>query len=420
MLNNFQLKSFNHVAETLLGVFIFSFCISMKLSTLILIILGLLVIYGIVLKKITFKFNIINLLFVLLYIIYAVGVFFTRNSSLALFYLENKLPFLILPFIFSFLDSNKLNINRLNNFLIFGVITLAIMGLANGIHCKLYNLNEYCFSTTSFSFIHHPTYYLVFNCISFSYLVLSYFKYNTIPFYKVVLYLLASFIIHVLSLSLAGILFFALMIFIFSIYFFYIKFNKIIFFFSLISLFILSILASTKVRVLRNELNGAAKYISIYSSSPSDFVKKSPYPMEGNNARLVMWTVAYKACEDHPFGVGTGNVDEILKEKLIAYNQPELAKLNYNPHNQFLQTCLEVGVLGLILLLTIILYSVYIGIKNNNYILIILSLSLLFNGLFESMLQRQSGIVFYTLCFCLFSLIKPNYSKNNDKNLILC
>ena len=408
-----KLRFDNHdkLIETLLGVFILVFCLSLKLSNIILIVLGLVVIYGVFKYRSSFKFNSINFSFLLLYLSYAVGVIFTKNESLAFFYLENKLPFVVFPFVFSFIDSSKLNFTRLNNFLITGVLALALMGFINGIHCKLYNLNEYCFSTTSFSFVHHPTYYLVFNCISFCFLVIQFFKQKT-TLTKVILYLLASFVIHILSLSLAGILFFAFAIFIFSIYFFYTKFSRTLFLISLFSLFLLSIITATKVRVLKNELNGAAKYVSSYSNSPSDFVKNSSYPMEGNNARLVMWTVAFQSCVEHPFGVGTGNVDETLQHKLIEFGQPELAKLNYNPHNQFLQTFLEIGFLGLFILIFIIIYSIYLGIKHKEYLLVIISLSLLFNGLFESMLQRQSGIVFYTLFFCLLSSNYPRRSIN--------
>lgn len=408
-----KLRFDNHdkLIETLLGVFILVFCLSLKLSNIILIFLGLVVIYGVFKYRSSFKFNSINFSFLLLYLSYAVGVIFTKNESLAFFYLENKLPFVVFPFVFSFIDSSKLNFTRLNNFLITGVLALALMGFINGIHCKLYNLNEYCFSTTSFSFVHHPTYYLVFNCISFCFLVIQFFKQKT-TLTKVILYLLASFVIHILSLSLAGILFFAFAIFIFSIYFFYTKFSRTLFLISLFSLFLLSIITATKVRVLKNELNGAAKYVSSYSNSPSDFVKNSSYPMEGNNARLVMWTVAFQSCVEHPFGVGTGNVDETLQHKLIEFGQPELAKLNYNPHNQFLQTFLEIGFLGLFILIFIIIYSIYLGIKHKEYLLVIISLSLLFNGLFESMLQRQSGIVFYTLFFCLLSSNYPRRSIN--------
>ena len=408
-----KLRFDNHdkLIETLLGVFILVFCLSLKLSNIILIVLGLVVIYGVFKYRSSFKFNSINFSFLLLYLSYAVGVIFTKNESLAFFYLENKLPFVVFPFVFSFIDSSKLNFTRLNNFLITGVLALALMGFINGIHCKLYNLNEYCFSTTSFSFVHHPTYYLVFNCISFCFLVIQFFKQKT-TLTKVILYLLASFVIHILSLSLAGILFFAFAIFIFSIYFFYTKFSRTLFLISLFSLFLLSIITATKVRVLKNELNGAVKYVSSYSNSPSDFVKNSSYPMEGNNARLVMWTVAFQSCVEHPFGVGTGNVDETLQHKLIEFGQPELAKLNYNPHNQFLQTFLEIGFLGLFILIFIIIYSIYLGIKHKEYLLVIISLSLLFNGLFESMLQRQSGIVFYTLFFCLLSSNYPRRSIN--------
>ena len=409
--NIFKSINYNQLIEILLGFYIFTFCVSTKLSNFILILLLIFVIYGILINKIKFSFKLVNLLFVFFYLLYAIGVFYTKNKSLSFFYLENKFSFIFFPFIFSFLRDFHLNINRLNNILIIGVLTLAIMGIVNGFHCSIYNLSKHCFFTTSFSFIHHPSYFLVFNCVSFCFLALQYFQSKIISFYKVISYLVVSFGIHILSLSLAGILFFAFVVTFFSIYFFYSKFNRPIFYISIVLMVLLSIFTATKVRILNNELRGASKYILVYTHSPTDFVASRKSDMSGSEVRLVMWTVTFLEIKEHPWGVGTGNVDFYLRKRLRLLNQPDLAKYNYNPHNQFLQTTLEIGVVGLFLLLGLIIHISYLAWKQKNWILLILATNLFFNSLFESMLQRQSGIVFYCFWIVLLLSFIPSTKK---------
>jgi O-antigen ligase len=81
----------------------------------------------------------------------------------------------------------------------------------------------------------------------------------------------------------------------------------------------------------------------------------------------------------------------------------QFAKKQYNPHNQFLQITLEIGILGILLFFSLFVIGFKIAYKHGNWILAIVLFNLFFNSIFESMLQRQSGIVFYTLLICLIS-----------------
>ena len=125
--------------------------------------------------------------------------------------------------------------------------------------------------------------------------------------------------------------------------------------------------------------------------------------MQGNEARLVIWTVAFDIFMDHPMGVGLGNLEEMMHQRLIYLGLNEQADLNYNPHNQFLQIAAELGVIGLGLFLLIVAYGFYWSITTKNWLLLLVISNLFINCLFESMLQRQSGIVFYCFWICLLS-----------------
>ena len=374
------------------------------------------------LRKGEFSFAFIwtNLLFVLLYMLYMIYVMNTRHWDLAKFTLESKLSFIIFPLIFSFIPRNKIEYNFTLLSFIFSSLFLVVQGGLSSFYC--YQSTHYagCFWTTSFSSLHHPTYAATYFTISIV-LVWYYYLKNKNKYlliFSVVITLI--FILAIgLCLSFAALLY--LLIIIGSLIFYLIHnyFGKRV---SFISLILLPLLLYCIVRYephLRGEYLNAKNYAVEYIENPSLFVKNKKYPMSGSESRLVMWTASFNAICKYPFGVGTGNVDEVLHNYLIKMDQSELAKKNYNPHNQYFQLFLELGILGLIFFISIIIATLKLGFKHNNCLLIIVSGSLLFNSLFESMLQRRSGIVFYTYVICLLvAYIQKNKFETAKSNRV--
>ena len=154
---------------------------------------------------------------------------------------------------------------------------------------------------------------------------------------------------------------------------------------------------------LKTNINNTVDLVASYAASPQKFIQSRPFPMQGNEARLVIWTVAFDIFMDYPMGVGLGNLEAMMHQRLVHFGLKKQADLNYNPHNQFLQIAAELGVIGLGLFLLIVAYGFYWSITTKNYLLLLVIASLFINCLFESMLQRQSGIVFYCFWICLLS-----------------
>jgi O-antigen ligase len=98
-----------------------------------------------------------------------------------------------------------------------------------------------------------------------------------------------------------------------------------------------------------------------------------------------------------------------------------MADKNYDPHNQYFSTTLELGMQGLLILLIALLIPLIVGLKRRSALLVLLSVNLLFNSAFESMLQRQSGIVFYMFWYCLLFIITygETLKTNKDESLTL-
>jgi O-antigen ligase len=95
----------------------------------------------------------------------------------------------------------------------------------------------------------------------------------------------------------------------------------------------------------------------------------------------------------------------MMHQRLVELGLNQQAALNYNPHNQYLQIAAELGIIGLLLFLGILLYGVVWAISSKNWLLTLVMLSLMFNCFFESMLQRQSGIVFYCFWICILTSV---------------
>lgn len=106
-----------------------------------------------------------------------------------------------------------------------------------------------------------------------------------------------------------------------------------------------------------------------------------------------------------------------VRENLATYINIRVSiNGEYNAHNQFSDTIIAVGVMGLILLITFFIYPIFLWIKNKNFDIVFFSLLLIvaFNSLFESVLERQMGIMFFV--FFYFLLFHGNFCQQTTDN----
>jgi O-antigen ligase len=183
--------------------------------------------------------------------------------------------------------------------------------------------------------------------------------------------------------------------------------------FMLVALSLLVVLIF-KAPFIRDDINETARTTERYFKSPDKFIQQLSESPSSSETRLVMWSISCEEIAKHPFGVGTGNVDIYLGKNIRSKGNPTFADKEYNPHNQFLQTQLEIGIVGLFVLFGLTFGGIIYAIKRRIFILIVLFASLTINCLFESMLQLQAGIIFYLLFFMLVIIGE----KSNNKNLL--
>lgn len=106
-----------------------------------------------------------------------------------------------------------------------------------------------------------------------------------------------------------------------------------------------------------------------------------------------------------------------VRENLATYININVAiKSDCNAHNQFSDTIIAVGIIGLLLLLGFFFMPIYLWIKNKNFDIVLFSLLFIiaFNCLFESVFERQMGIMFFT--FFYFLLFHANFCQQTNDN----
>ncbi len=114
--------------------------------------------------------------------------------------------------------------------------------------------------------------------------------------------------------------------------------------------------------------------------------------------RLILWKGAYIAIKDNVMlGSGTGSANEYLYQycQRVAPDFKNEHKLN--AHNQFLQTFLCTGIIGIILLLWIIIMPLQKAIGKGDLIYLGFYFLTIGNLMVESMFETQAGIFFFTI-----------------------
>ena len=115
------------------------------------ILYALLVVFGWINKNIVFRWNLKSFWFVGLYLVYLIGVFYTKDSDQSLKYLENKLPFLFFPFFFCFDTKKIISLPIIVTGLLIGVTVLSFIGYWKGLVCYGESGALDCFLTISLS-----------------------------------------------------------------------------------------------------------------------------------------------------------------------------------------------------------------------------------------------------------------------------
>ena len=317
--------------------------------------------------------------------LHLIGALYSDTSEEVLKEILKQIPFLILPLIFTSIDSSFIQRKKTLNFFPKAVFVASLFAVSKASYFYLNNLGNYFYYNQFSLFLNkHTTYFSLFIVLSIVVLINDIFKNKKhitsimmLVFFIVVLYFLSvrisiiaiGLVIIVTSLSsLRGILKYAIIL--------------------LIPLVLLAIF---------NSPNFKKRF------EPSQTEVGS---IEDIDFRKLHWQSVLETISEKPiFGVGTEGNRETLFSKYKEKKLTAAYEENYNAHNQFLEVALDFGVIGLIIFLGFIGYLFCLALVHKDFMLIQFLLIFIIYFLTESLLVRHSGIIMFSL---LISLLFSN------------
>ena len=138
----------------------------------------------------------------------------------------------------------------------------------------------------------------------------------------------------------------------------------------------------------------------------------------GTSLRWLFWNVSInKLLKENQWflGYSPGDRRAVINEEYSKIGLNPWYQ-DYNLHNQFIQIFVELGVVGLVIYLLLHLQLIMLAVKQNNYILLFLTLGLIIFQLTESVIERNKGIVFFTYTLCLLSSLTST-KLNENRNI---
>ena len=130
---------------------------------------------------------------------------------------------------------------------------------------------------------------------------------------------------------------------------------------------------------------------------------------ESSALRVVLWSNAFELIQDNwIIGVGAGDLKYDLTEQagIEAYDEND-NRIYFNAHNQWLETLLSSGVIGLAIILGWLFLPFRNFSESGNYKILVSGVFLIIftNGLFESIINRQEGIIFILFFWTMVTLL---------------
>lgn len=327
----------------------------------------------------------INYGLVLFFLLHVTGAIYSENTAFASMDIGMKVSFLIFPFIF-LIYPLRVNWFRLSKAFILGAIISIVLSVG---HATYIYMNEGFYSNffdSRLSFMMHRSYWATYIAIAYSLSWYLYLKKELSTGSAASLLLLFSAMIF-MSGSKMGIL--ILLIITISWITFFITTKKK-YKLGLVSLGLFLGVGWTIYNYapqLNTRINNGIE--SVFGGK-----KIAPTSTESNAARILVWSSALDEIKENAlFGVGTGDIKDQLKARNIKNGYTGVAEMNMNAHNQFLNTQLALGVLGLLALLFSFIQPFIRANKEHQFALRTIVVILFLSLLTESFFETQAGII---------------------------
>ena len=339
------------------------------------------------------------LLFIAFYFIHLVALLYTTNISEGLTALEVKLSILIFPLLFCTTAFSAQQVQFFLKAFIYGCLSAMLFCLLRAVYFYFTEGVNYFFYM-DLSYFMHPGYFSMYLSVAAFILLFTLLNKNNsiIPSVTKVKYILILVFITVFILMLSA------------------KLGIIAYFFLAILILLIEFISRKKYLWLLGSL-----FISIgsltatYQFVPSVHDRFSNLFSVGSNkeldktssesttVRILIWDAAQHIIKENFWlGVSPGDTNDKLYEEYKKRGYTGAYEHKLNAHNQYYQTFIGLGIVGFLLLLAQLLFPFLFAVKNKKYSLLFFILLISFNFFTESILQTQSGVIFYAFFNSLF------------------
>ncbi len=348
------------------------------------------------------------LLFPLLYFVVVLvsTLIYGTDKSIG-FEIEQKSSFLLIPLLFSLQkDEDKISLKQLmSGFVVASTISVFVLFFIHIFRSGIAHIPKY----KDFSLYLHPGYFSMYLTFGVFFLLKYWKRWNV----KSIILLAGIVIVHLAGIyfadSKAGILiFFVLMFFlIVKRMSHYNRWLSVALSVVVIAVFISLFSFNSRFVIMKNVL---VNY--------NDYIEHPEFYVESTAERIQVWYSAYHLIpEKFWLGYGNGRSGEALMSKYQEYGFAKSVENKLNAHNQYLEVWLQLGVVGLLLLLFLLIIPLFKIQKNKQSLYFAFLMLIALNFLFESMLQTQAGIVFFSFFWCAFVVLKMN--ENSIKSSVV-
>lgn len=360
------------------------------------------------------------------YVLHVVSYFYSLDKSYSAFDLTRKLSLLLFPIVIGGgMKITTKDLERIFLFFIAGVSALAIFCLARAvlIYLKTHQVEHFFYHPLVEDFDPNAVYCALYSLFSLSVLLFFPFSTGAVKYIKLPLIVILLIFFILLSSRTLIALFFVFIIPYYVIFTFRKKKKGILFVIALAGFYIsLAVAIFTTKNPIRERYTDIIKKNETIDWIKSDYKASNGREFNNLSLRLFLWRVAVDNVSDGHLwwtGAGNGSATILQNKKMSEYGIPDIYNesnrspmFDINTHNMYVQTLLELGIPGVLLLLIMGLSFIsYIAVPGVREICVILNITVLILMMQESVLETQAGIIFYAL----FTMVMYNYSMENRR-----
>tara|TARA_R110000868_G_scaffold162747_1_gene394231 strand:+ start:7034 stop:8167 length:1134 start_codon:yes stop_codon:yes gene_type:complete len=320
------------------------------------------------------------------------GLTYSNNFNVGINKLGLQILFIIFPLIFSTINTRFIDREKVISYFPIGVFISALFGACKASFFLLNNLGNYFYYDRFALFLNkHTTYFSLFVVLAILFVIHQLIHKKIEIRLSVILLLLFVPLIYILSVRISIL---ALLIGVMPLLVYHLKIK-----------YIVGLLISLPVLL---------GLIYLTPNFQKRFEKSTieDRQIEDVDFRKLHWESVLETISHNSLlvGNGSGSNRDYLYNKYREYKLTAAYENKYNAHNQFLEVLLNYGFFGLLFFLFLLIYLAILFINSKNSLAISFLLTLIIFMLTESILERHSGVIIFTLFMSLF--VKTDLESN--------